>query len=209
VLLPEFSFANRLVNNGEYREFVESGGYQRPEYWLADGWMWLQENAVRQPLYWHKQDSQWFEYSLYGFKELNERLPVCHVNYYEADAYARWAGKRLPTEQEWEAVCRQYHASIDETPVTYHPVNVTGTKPLYQCFGSVWQWTQSAYLPYPGYQPDDGAIGEYNGKFMCNQMVLRGSSCVTSAGHARASYRNFFYPVDRWQFSGIRLAENL
>jgi ergothioneine biosynthesis protein EgtB len=208
VLLQPFKLANRVINNKEYRAFVEDGGYRDAACWLADGWVWLQKNNITHPLYWHRVDHGWYEYTLYGLQELNDALPVCHVNYYEADAYARWAGKRLPTEQEWEHACKQSHAKSDIAIVYYHPVANENVTELQQCFGSVWQWTQSAYLPYPGYRPDEGAIGEYNSKFMCNQMVLRGSSCVTPAGHARASYRNFFYPVDRWQFSGIRLADD-
>jgi len=208
VVLPAFKLANRLINNAEFREFLDSGAYQKPEYWLADAWIWIQKNNIQQPLYWQHRDNTWFEYTLHGLQELDNSLPVCHVNYYEADAFARWAGKRLPSEQEWETACRQHCSSPDDTGLRYHPANIDSGEFLKQCFGQVWQWTQSAYLPYPGYHPDEGAIGEYNGKFMCNQMVLRGSSCVTAAGHARSSYRNFFYPVDQWQFSGIRLADD-
>jgi ergothioneine biosynthesis protein EgtB len=207
--LPGFRFADRLITNAEYREFIEDGGYTEPGLWLSDGWAWRQENGATHPLYWVQRDADWFEYTLYGLQAPGPGLPVSHVNYYEADAYARWCGKRLPTEQEWEAACRQRNIVSTQAAISLHPNAVGDTDGIVQMFGSLWQWTRSAYSPYPGYRPAAGAIGEYNGKFMCNQVVLRGSSCVTPPGHARASYRNFFYPKDQWQFAGIRLAGDL
>jgi len=207
--LPAFRFANRLITNAEFREFMQADGYNEPGLWLSDGWVWKQANHAKHPYYWVQQDDDWFEYTLYGRCPLDPDQPVSHVNYYEADAYARWCGKRLPSEQEWEAVCQQLLLEPAHSPVTLHPcVVVDDGVDIVQMFGSLWQWTRSAYSAYPGYRPAEGAIGEYNGKFMCNQMVLRGSSCVTPPGHARASYRNFFYPKDQWQFTGIRLADD-
>ncbi len=190
------------------------GGYTTAELWLADGWHWKQTNNAMQPCYWVLQEGDWYEYTLYGLRLLDPELPVSHVNYYEADAFARWSGKRLPREQEWERVCQHQKQLPNETSVNLHPQVAEGFSDsapdnIIQLFGSLWQWTQSSYSPYPGYQPAEGAIGEYNGKFMCNQLVLRGSSCVTPAGHARISYRNFFYPKDQWQFTGIRLADDI
>lgn len=207
--LPGFRLAERLVTNAEYREFIQDGGYATPGLWLSDGWTWKQANAAVHPLYWVQRDGDWCEYTLYGLQELDPALPVSHVNYYEADAYARWCGKRLPAEQEWEAACRQHDIVPTYAAINQHPRAAGDDNGMVQMFGSLWQWTRSSYSPYPGYRPAAGAIGEYNGKFMCNQMVLRGSSCVTPPGHARASYRNFFYPNDQWQFSGIRLADDL
>jgi len=206
---PGFKLANRLITNAEYREFINDGGYQQPMLWLADGWSWVNTSGKGHPLYWVRQDSEWFEYTLYGLTKLNPCLPVCHINYYEADAFARWQNSRLSTEHEWEYACRISNIAPSASDICFHPQITTGTSFLNDMFGQTWQWTQSGYLPYPGYQSQTGAIGEYNGKFMCNQMVLRGSSCVTPPGHARNSYRNFFYPKDQWQFSGIRLASNL
>jgi len=207
-LLVPHALASRLVTNAEYLEFIEAGGYQRPEFWLSDGWRVVAERRWQAPLYWERHDGGWQIYTLGGLRPLNDAEPVCHVSFYEADAYARWAGARLPTEFEWEA-------SAVEQPVAgnlreaghLHPAPADGDST--QFFGDVWEWTQSAYAPYPGYRPVDGALGEYNGKFMANQFVLRGGSCVTPAGHIRPSYRNFFYPADRWQFSGIRLARDV
>ncbi len=204
--LPAYRLADRLITNAEYLAFMEAGGYTSPGLWLADGWLWRETSAAH-PRYWVQQDGDWFEYTLYGLCPLDPDLPVSHVNYYEADACARWFGARLPTEQEWEAACRQLGIIPEHVPVTLHPPAADAADGIVQMFGSLWQWTRSAYSPYPGYRPAAGAIGEYNGKFMCNQLVLRGSSCVTPPGHARASYRNFFYPRDQWQFTGIRLAD--
>ena len=201
-----FVFANRLTTNSEYLAFVEDAGYQRPELWLADGWTHVQQHGWRTPLYWRKQQGGWFEYTLRGLQPLNPAYPVCHVSAYEADAFARWRGARLPTEFEWEAVAQSL--PVDGQFIEageYHPKPAVGTT-LQQLFGTLWEWTSSAYAPYPNFEPVAGALGEYNGKFMCNQLVLRGGSCVSSRSHLRASYRNFFYPQDRWQFSGIRLA---
>lgn len=204
-----FRFANRLVTNAEYLQFIQDNGYNTAELWLADGWVWRTASNARQPLHWVQKDGQWFEYTLYGLQPLRENLPVCHVSYYEADAYARWRDKRLPSEQEWEFACNSYELSAAHQVPSLHPRAADEEEKLLQMFGHLWQWTCSSYSAYPGYRPAEGAIGEYNGKFMCNQMVLRGSSCVTPTGHARPTYRNFFYPKDQWQFSGIRLADDL
>ena len=207
VLLQPYALANRLVSNGEYLEFIEDDGYRRPELWLADGWLTVSQNNWRQPLYWQRTDSGWFEYSLYGLIPLSLSSPVCHLSAYEADAFARWARARLPTEFEWEAAASRLPVEgqfVESSQLHPRPSDKPG---LQQLFGSAWEWTSSAYGPYPGFQPAAGAVGEYNGKFMANQLVLRGGSCVTSQSHIRASYRNFFYPQDRWQFSGIRLAK--
>jgi ergothioneine biosynthesis protein EgtB len=207
--LPSFRFANRLVSNGEFLEFVQDGGYRTPTLWLSDGWTWCRSNTVSHPLYWRERDGAWFEYTLHGLIPLCPQAPLLHVNYYEADAFARWMGRRLPTEQEWESVCMQRGLEPAHRPVALHPVAGSGDDEVRDMFDCLWQWTGSAYSAYPGYRPPVGAVGEYNGKFMCNQLVLRGSSCLTAPGHARVSYRNFFYPQDRWQFTGIRLADDL
>lgn len=218
VYLEPFSFATRLVTNAEYLAFIEDGGYERPELWLADGWNWVQQRDIKAPLYWYERNGEAMEYTLYGLRRRLPALPVCHVSAYEADAYAAWAGARLPTEFEWETVARAVsEASGSSGAITLHPAALqpgqetqqAHGQDIGQLFGHCWQWTGSAYRPYPGYRKAEGAIGEYNGKFMCNQWVLRGSSCVTPVGHARSSYRNFFTPEDRWQFTGIRLARDI
>ena len=200
--LAPFELAARLVTNGEYLAFIEAGGYRDPALWLAEGWDKVASGELARPLYWH-QDEQgaWHEFTLHGLLPLDPARPATHLSLYEADAYARWRGARLPTEFEWEFAARQ--ASIEAGRL--HPGAAAGPG-LRQMFGACWQWTSSSYAPYPGYAPAPGAIGEYNGKFMVNQYVLRGSSCATPHGHARASYRNFFPAGARWQFTGIRLA---
>lgn len=210
--LHSFELASRPVTTGEYLEFMADSGYQRPELWLSDGWAAVQRHGWRAPLYWQQQDGAWFHYTLAGRAPVHPAEPVTHVSAYEADAYARWAGARLPTECEWEAVAA-------ETPLRghfaeqrrFHPapaVAAAAECEMLQLYGDVWEWTASAYAPYPGYTPPPGALGEYNGKFMANQLVLRGGSCATPQRHIRATYRNFFYPDARWQYSGIRLARN-
>jgi ergothioneine biosynthesis protein EgtB len=209
VLLASYALGSRPVTNGEYLEFIEAGGYRRPEFWLADGWRCVREKSWQAPLYWEKTDGGWWLFTLAGLRALNEHEPVCHVSFYEADAYARWAGRRLPGEEEWEAIAGHEPVRGNLREAGYlHPIPASGNAGAAQIFGDVWEWTRSAYAPYPGYRPASGALGEYNGKFMVNQMVLRGGSCVTPADHIRASYRNFFYPADRWQFSGIRLTDD-
>lgn len=210
VWLEPFRLASRAVTNGEYLAFIEDGGYRRPELWLSEGWVALKQGRFRQPLYWEQHDGQWQEMTLGGLRPLDPEAPVCHVNYFEADAYASWAGHRLPTEMEWEHVAsgQPVEGNLRDRD-RLQPVATPAADGVQQLFGDVWEWTRSAYAPYPGFAPPDGALGEYNGKFMCGQYVLRGGSCVTPADHIRATYRNFFYPADQWQFSGIRLASDL
>ena len=205
-----YRLASRLVTNGEYLELMGAAGYQSPEMWLSDGWKAVQERQWNAPLYWERVDGAWWVQTLSGMQPLDEHGPVAHVSYYEADAYARWLGKRLPSEQEWEhaAGSEPIKGNFLESGI-HHPVAATGDdSQLEQLFGDLWEWTQSPYAPYPGYRPFKGALGEYNGKFMVNQMVLRGGSCATPESHIRATYRNFFPPDARWQFSGIRLADD-
>ncbi len=217
-LVPAFSLATRPVTNGEFIAFVEDNGYSRPEFWLSLGWMTVNEQRWNAPLYWTKRDGAWWNFTLSGLRPLDQSEPVTHISYFEADAYANWAKARLPTEFEWEraALSCPIEGNFVETEL-FHPVAVVSAvsadKPgkgqrLHQMFGDVWEWTRSAYSPYPGYRAVPGALGEYNGKFMCNQYVLRGGSCATSRIHIRRSYRNFFQPEKRWQFTGIRLARD-
>ncbi|MCO7226789.1 ergothioneine biosynthesis protein EgtB [Pleionea sp. CnH1-48] len=205
--LTDHALADRPVTNGEYLEFINNNGYQNSLLWLSDGWAWLQQQQITHPLYWVQQDDEWFEYTLHGLRPLDMHAPVSHINLYEADAYARWAECRLPTEFEWEhRFASEFKQSNTER--CFHPlINTTGTPQNH--YGQVWEWTQSSYQPYPGFKVASGAVGEYNGKFMCNQMVLKGGSCLSPNQHIRASYRNFFYPSDRWQMTGIRLAKEL
>lgn len=208
--LEPFSLSSKLVTNGEYLEFLNDGGYSKPELWLSDGWNTVSSNDWKSPLYWIKKDGSWHHFSLGGLKELDLSQPVCHISFYEAEAFSRWAGARLPSEFEWEIASKDIKIAgnfVDNG--NFHPVSAeSGNGNLSQMYGDVWEWTRSPYLPYPGYDTPPGALGEYNGKFMCNQMVLRGGSCATSKSHIRNSYRNFFPPDARWQFMGLRLSKD-
>ncbi len=212
-LLHPFQLASRLVTNGDFLDFIHDGGYEQPELWLSLGWATVQEQKWQSPLYWENGDgTERMEFTLGGLKKLDPREPVTHVSYFEADAFARWSGARLPTEEEWEvaAGARPVTGSfVDARRFHPAPASPHSTKQPAQLFGEVWQWTRSSYSAYPGYRPPPGAIGEYNGKFMCNQYVLRGGSCGTSRSHFRSTYRNFFPPEKRWQFTGIRLAKDI
>ena len=212
VFLEPFRLASRLVTCGDYLAFMEDGGYRRPELWLSEGWTTVQNEGWQAPLYWRKTEGgEWEIFTLGGLVSLDELLatPACHVSYFEADAYARWAGRRLPTEAEWERAAAGVPVAGNLMEgEKFHPRRAEGASNLEQMYGDVWEWTASAYLPYPGFAPLPGALGEYNGKFMCNQMVLRGGSVATPASHIRATYRNFFPPATRWQFSGVRLASH-
>lgn len=210
VFLRDYVLSPRLVTNEEYLEFIDAGIYSQPQYWLADGWTDVCKGAWKAPLYWENINGEWWMMTLSGMQRLAAQEPVCHVSYYEADAYARWRGRRLPSEAEWEHAATNVEIAGNlQDQGRYHPERACAlsNSSLAQLFGDVWEWTCSPYQAYPGYRPLEGALGEYNGKFMCNQWVLRGGSCVTPQAHLRASYRNFFYPQDRWQFTGIRLAE--
>ncbi|MBY9063690.1 ergothioneine biosynthesis protein EgtB [Sphingomonas yunnanensis] len=208
-LLAPHALADRTVTNGEWAAFIADGGYQTPRWWLADGWAWVQREGVGAPLYWEQLDGMWTRFGLDGRRAIDPAAPATHVSFFEADAYASWAGARLPTEFEWEAAASAYDpaggnqldraGAVEPRPASDGPA----------FFGDVWEWTGSAYRPYPGFRAVEGAVGEYNGKFMSGQFVLRGGSCATPRGHARASYRNFFYPHQRWQFTGVRLAKDL
>lgn len=213
--LTPYAVASQLVTNSEYLTFINEGGYQNPRWWLADGWDCVLKNHWQAPFYWHSQDNEWLIFTLNGLKQLDEREPVSHISFYEADAYARWYGARLPLEEEWEHFVDLHSMDIAKANLMesglFHPQAASNEKDSLpqQFFGELWEWTASAYSAYPGYTPLSGEPGEYNGKFMTNQMVLRGGSCVTPAAHIRSSYRNFFQPEKRWQFSGIRLAKSI
>jgi len=211
-----YRLASRPVTNGEYLEFVSAGGYAQAQHWLSDGWAVVNRDGWQAPLYWQQVDEHWQELTLGGMRPLDPDVPVSHVSYFEADAYARWAGLRLPTEQEWELAARDVRrdaerdgAFVEDRRFHPRPLGDGGGEGLLRLFGDVWEWTSSPYVSYPGYRPLPGALGEYNGKFMCNQFVLRGGSCLTSRTHIRVTYRNFFYPHQRWNANGFRLAEDV
>lgn len=208
-----FQLASRLVTNGDYLEFMEDGGYDNPLLWLSEGWATVRAEEWKAPLYWEQRDGRWWMMTMSGLREVDKAEPVCHVSYFEADAYARWADARLPTEAEWEVAAQEVPVAGNfvESDL-YHPTPLTASTPplkLAQMYGDVWEWTQSSYAPYPNFKPGPGAVGEYNGKFMCNQYVLRGGSCATSLSHIRPTYRNFFPANAQWQFMGIRLAKGV
>jgi ergothioneine biosynthesis protein EgtB len=203
-MLHNHCLADRFVTNGEYLEFIRDGGYQNPALWLADGWTLIHLEGWQHPLYWEKRGDRWHQFTLGGIRVLNPLEPVCHISYYEADAYARWCGRRLPLEEELESLLAEQEVSgnfLESGLLHPAPADAQG-----QWYGDLWAWTASPYSAYPGFKPGAGAIGEYNGKFMSRQMVLKGGSCITPAAHTRASYRNFFYPEERWAYTGLRLA---
>ena len=208
VMMHPFALADRTVTNGEWLQFMDDGGYSDPRHWLSDGWAWVQRDDIEAPLYWQKADGIWSAFGLSGLHPLDMSAPVTHISLFEADAYASWAGARLPTEAEWETVAAAQDPcsglQLDSPGAVQPSAAHQGS-----LFGNVWQWTGSAYRPYPGFRAADGAVGEYNGKFMSGQFVLRGGSCATPRGHMRASYRNFFYAHQRWQFNGLRLAKDV
>jgi len=216
VFLEPFELASRPVTNGEFMRFIEDGGYQRHELWLSEGWATVHEGNWQHPIYWYQDPAwghSWMHYTLAGPQPVDPAEPVCHVSLYEADAFARWAGARLPSEFEWEVAARDAELAGNFADAgRYHPEPIAdeaNDDKLHRLFGDVWEWTGSQYRPYPGYAPLAGALGEYNGKFMCNQFVLRGGACSTSQSHMRLTYRNFFGPADRWQFTGFRLAKSV
>jgi ergothioneine biosynthesis protein EgtB len=212
VWLRDFEIASHPVTNGDFARFIEDGGYRRPELWLSAGWDLVAARGWEAPMYWERRDGQWHTFTLHGMARIEPNTPACHLSFFEADAYARWAGARLPTEAEWEAAAEgtclegNFLESGAMHPLALRDAAAPGT--LSQAFGDVWEWTRSDYAPYPGFKPAEGAVGEYNGKFMSNQYVLRGGSCATPASHIRATYRNFFPAEARWQFSGLRLARD-
>ncbi len=210
VFLQPFELSNRPVTNGDFLAFMEDGGYENPEHWLSDAWDILRSEHWTAPLYWRKAETGWREYTLFGERPIDPHAPLCHVSFYEAAAYASWAGARLPTEFEWEAASSLFslEGRFLQGGKPTAPAPAEGEERLLQLFGDVWEWTASPYVAYPGYAPPAGAIGEYNGKFMSGQMVLKGGCCATPEGHVRASYRNFFPPQARWQFAGFRLARD-
>lgn len=210
IWLEPFGLADHPVTNREYAEFIADGGYETATLWLSDGWARIQEDRRRAPLYWRERDGTWIEFTLHGEQEIDPDAPVSHIDFYEANAFAEWTGYRLPTEAEWEhAASKAGQPGRFLNPgVSAHPARVAG-EGLRQMFGGVWEWTRSDYAPYPGFRAPEGAVGEYNGKFMCGQYVLRGGSCATPEGHVRRSYRNFFPPNAQWQFSGLRLARDV
>jgi ergothioneine biosynthesis protein EgtB len=212
--LEPYALADRPVTNAEWLQFMADGGYADPLPWLADGWNWACENQVAAPHYWEQRDGGWHRFGLDGLRPLDPAAPVCHISFYEADAFARWAGARLPTEAEWEAAALKSdpdggHQLDQAGAVRPQPAEHRELHELRDAFGNVWEWTASAFRPYPGFKAAAGTVGEYNGKFMSGQMVLRGGSCATPRGHMRASYRNFFYPHQRWMFAGLRLARDV
>jgi ergothioneine biosynthesis protein EgtB len=207
VYLQPFRLASRLVTNAEYLEFMADGAYDDPLLWLSDGWDCVRMNQWNAPLYWEQRNGDWWNYTVEGMQPVEPNEPVCHISFYEADAFARWAGARLPSEFEWEVAARTVPIAGNFVESEHlHPQPASASAGLTQMFGDVWEWTASPYAPYPGFKPVAGPVGEYNGKFMCNQMVLRGGSCATPQSHMRATYRNFFPPHARWQFMGVRLA---
>ncbi|CAN5299002.1 ergothioneine biosynthesis protein EgtB [soil metagenome] len=212
VFLHDFKICKSLVTNEEYLKFMEAGGYKNFKNWLSEGWDWVKHENIKSPYYWHQIEGEWYRYSLHGLKKIDLKAPVSHVSFYEAAAFAKWKGLRMPTEEEWEVACQKICPSVPkeanfQDSEYFEPIPQMGKNP--QFYGDVWEWTASSYRPYPFFKEPEGAIGEYNGKFMINQIVLRGGSCATPRDHIRPTYRNFFHPHLRWMFSGIRLAQHI